>query len=66
MKKNMSSVDRVVRALFAVVVAVLLLTGVLQGALGVVLGIVAVVLFVTALVGTCPLYLLLGLSTLKK
>ncbi len=65
MKKNISQADKVVRVLFAVAVAILYLTGAIAGTLAFVLGVVAVVLFATSIVGTCPLYLLFGISTKK-
>jgi hypothetical protein len=65
MKKNIGSPDRIVRILFAVVVAGLYLTNVISGTAAIILGLVAVVLFATALVGTCPIYLGLKMSTNK-
>lgn len=63
MTRNMSSTDRVVR----VVAAVLLVVGALAlgagTAAGIVLLVLAAVLAVTSAVGFCPLYRLLGVST---
>jgi len=47
------------------VVALLIGTGTLSGTWAIVLGIVAVVFLVTSLIGMCPLYALLGISTCK-
>jgi hypothetical protein len=66
MKKNIGSPDKVVRILFAVVVLGLYLANVISGTLALVLGIVGIVLFMTALVGTCPIYLALKLTTKKS
>ncbi len=66
MKKNIGSPDKVVRILAAVIVFGLYLANVISGTLALVLGLVGIVLFVTALVGTCPLYLVLKLSTRKS
>jgi K+-transporting ATPase A subunit len=66
MKKNMGTVDRVVRILAAIVVAALYLTGQLSGTAAVVLGIFAVVFIATSVVGTCPLYLPLKIDTRGK
>ena len=63
MKKNMGTVDRTLRTLAAIVVAVLYFTGVISGTVALVLGIVAVVFLLTSLVGTCPAYLPLNIST---
>ena len=65
MKLNMGSPDRIVRILIAIIIAVLLFTNVLQGALAVILGIVAIIFIVTSVIGFCPLYTLFGMSTKK-
>ena len=66
MTKNMGLVDRVIRILAAVLVAVLYLTHVISGPLAIVLGVIAAVFVVTGFVGVCPAYLPFRLSTLKK
>jgi len=66
MKKNMGSVDRIIRILLAVVVLVLYLTGQISGTAAIVLGIIAVIFVLTSAVGFCPLYAPLKLSTRKK
>jgi hypothetical protein len=65
MKKNVGQIDRIIRVALAVLVAVLYFTGVISGTWAILLGILAVILLVTGLVGTCPLYMLLGTSTKK-
>ncbi|UCG38349.1 MAG: DUF2892 domain-containing protein [bacterium] len=65
MKHNMGRVDRTLRALAAVVLAYLVLSGSVGGALAVVLGVLAVMLLGTSLLGYCPPYALLGISTCK-
>jgi len=66
MTKNMGSVDRVVRLILGVVLAALVAVGTVTGALAVVLGIIAIVMFVTGLLGVCPLYKLLGGFSTRK
>ena len=66
MKKNMGTVDRVIRLLVVLLVAVLYLLGVINGTLALVLGIVAAIFFITSLISFCPLYLPFGISTRKK
>ncbi len=66
MKKNVSNADRLLRALFALVVAVLYLTGVISGTVALLLGLIAVVLLATSIVGMCPIYSLLRISTKKE
>ncbi len=66
MKTNMGTADRIIRLLLVAVVFVLYLSGALSGTLAIVLGIIAVVFFLTSLVGFCPAYLPLGISTRRK
>ncbi|RMG75688.1 MAG: DUF2892 domain-containing protein [Bacteroidetes bacterium] len=63
MKKNMGTIDRIVRVLIAVVVGVLFFTEVITGTLAIVLGVLAIIFVATSLVSFCPLYLPFGLST---
>ena len=65
MKKNMGMIDRVVRTVIALVVAVLYFTDQITGTAAIILGIIAIVFLLTSLVGSCPAYLPLGLSTKK-
>jgi hypothetical protein len=66
MKKNMGIIDRSIRTVLAIVIAVLIITGVLSGAAAIILGIVAAAFLLTSLVSWCPLYLPFKLSTRKK
>jgi hypothetical protein len=66
MKKNMGTVDRVIRILLAVVVLVLYLTGNITGLAAVILGIIAVIFVVTSIISFCPLYVPFKISTIKK
>ena len=66
MKKNMGSIDKLVRVLVAVVIGVLYFTNQITGIAAIILGIFAVVFLLTSAIGFCPLYLPLKLSTIKK
>ncbi|WP_299526718.1 DUF2892 domain-containing protein [uncultured Lutibacter sp.] len=67
MKKNMGSVDKIIRVLIAIVIAVLYWQGIISGGtLAIVLLVFAGVFVLTSLVGYCPLYPILGLNTCKK
>ncbi|GJQ21024.1 MAG: membrane protein [Bacteroidia bacterium] len=66
MKKNMGNTDRLLRLLFAVVVAVLYFTDTITGFIGAILGILAVVFLLTSVAGTCPLYMPFRFSTKKE
>ncbi len=66
MKKNMGTVDRVIRIVLAIVVIVLYLTGNITGVAAIILGILALVFILTSLIGFCPLYGPLKISTIRK
>ena len=66
MKKNMGSVDRIIRILVAVVIAILYFTQVINGTIAVVLLVLAGIFVATSFMSFCPLYLPFGLSTIKK
>ena len=66
MTKNMGSLDRGLRAALAVLVGILYATNVISGPVAIGLGVLALVFLATSFVGTCPLYLPFGLSSLRK
>jgi hypothetical protein len=66
MKKNMGTIDKVIRILVAVTIAILYFTNVISGTLGIVLLVFAAIFVLTSLIGFCPLYLPIGLNTGKK
>ena len=66
MKKNMGTIDRTIRILLAILIAVLYATNQISGIAAVILGIFAIAFLLTSLIGFCPLYVPLKLSTFKK
>lgn len=66
MTQNMGTLDRLLRIAVAITVAVLYFTGHIGGTLAIVLGLFAAIFVVTSFVGTCPLYIPLGISTRKR
>lgn len=66
MKKNMGLIDKVIRSVLALVVAVLIVTKVLGGTLALVLGILAGIFLLTSFISFCPLYLPFRISTRGK
>ena len=66
MKINMGTIDRVARILIAVVIAIAYFTNIISGTLAIILLIFAAIFILTSLIGFCPLYLPIGLSTRKK
>ena len=65
-EKNMGTVDRVVRTIFAVVVAILYFPRSISGTAAIILRVLAVIMLLTSISAVCPLYGLLGISTMKK
>jgi len=63
MKKNMSSVDRIIRLIIAAILVILFLTNTVVGTLGIVLLVIAGVFTLTSTIALCPLYSLFGIST---
>jgi membrane-bound ClpP family serine protease len=63
MKKNMGSVDRIIRAIAAIILAMLYFTGTVTGTWGIILLVLGVVLIITSMISFCPLYAILGIST---
>lgn len=63
MTVNESTLDRSLRAVIGVLLVAAWIFGWFAGSLAVVLGIVGLVLLLTAAVGFCPLYRILGIST---
>lgn len=66
MKKNVGTIDAILRFIIAVGVGVLIYREVLTGAWAIILGIVAGALLITGLIGWCGLYALLGIRTCAK
>jgi len=66
MKKNMGSIDKIIRLSAAVLIAILYFTNVISGTWAIILGVLALIFLVTSLVGVCPLYKLFGISTRKN
>ncbi|MGD8569055.1 MAG: DUF2892 domain-containing protein [Gammaproteobacteria bacterium] len=65
MKKNMGIVDRTIRLIAVAIIAALYFTGQISGTAAIILGIIAVAFLLTSLIGWCPVYVPLKLSTKK-
>jgi hypothetical protein len=63
MKRNMGTVDRIVRLMIAALVAYLYFNKIITGTAGIVLLVLAGIFILTSLVSFCPLYTLIGLNT---
>jgi len=61
----MGTIDRIIRVLVAIVIAVLYFNGKISGTLGIVLLVVAGIFLLTSIFRFCPAYLPLGIKTCK-
>jgi len=66
MKKNMGSIDKIIRVILAIVFSGLFFSGIITGIFGYVLLGLAAIFILTSTIRFCPLYLPLGISTCKK
>ncbi len=66
MINNMHVIDRIIRIIVALVIVYFYFMGQITGTAAIILGIVAALFIVTGLIGYCPTYHLLGISTKGK
>jgi hypothetical protein len=66
MKKNMGTIDKIIRIAVAAIIAVLYFTGQITGTAAIILGVVAIAFIATSLIGWCPSYVPFGISTCKS
>lgn len=65
MKKNMGTIDRIIRIVIAGTIAALYFAGSIGGTLGIILLALAAVLALTSAMSSCPLYLPFGIDSSK-
>ena len=63
MKKNMGSIDKIIRLFIKAVISILFLRHSISGTLGIILLVVSGVFLLTSLISFCPLYTFIGLNT---
>ena len=66
MKKNMGTMDKIIRVLIALIFGALYFTNTVDGTIGLILLILGVVFVATSFISFCPLYLPFGISTCKR
>jgi hypothetical protein len=66
MKKNMGTIDKVLRLAGAVVLVVLFLANVVTGVLGYICLAIAAMFVITSVISFCPLYVPFKISTREK
>ena len=64
--RNMGSLDRIIRIIIAVVIAVLYFTKTISGTTAIILGVIALAFLLTSAIGFCPMYAPFKIKTLKK
>lgn len=66
MKKNMGTIDKAIRILAALVIAILYFTNVITGSTAIIMLVFAGIFILTSFMSFCPLYLPFGINTGKK
>jgi hypothetical protein len=66
MKKNIGTVDRSIRVLLALIVAVLYFTNQISETAAIILGLFALIFLITSFMAFCPLYVPFKISTKKE
>ena len=66
MNKNVGVVDKTIRIILAILIAILYFTDQISGTVAIVLGIITIMLLLTSLVSFCPFYAVVKLSTIKN
>ena len=66
MKKNIGSVDKLVRLIVASLIGILVITGVLEGTLAIVGIVIAAIFLLTSVLSFCPIYALFGMNSCPK
>ena len=66
MKQNIGTIDKLIRILIAIIIAVLYFTQMISGTFAIDLLVLAFVFIATSAVGTCPLYLPFNFSTKEQ
>jgi hypothetical protein len=65
MKKNMGSIDKIIRIVVALLIIVLFFAKILNGTVAIILLVISLIFILTSIVGFCPLYRIFGLTTCK-
>jgi hypothetical protein len=65
MKKNVGSIDKIIRLLLAAIFIILFFTNVVVGIFGYILLALAAILILTSVFSFCPIFMLFGINTCK-
>jgi Inner membrane protein YgaP-like, transmembrane domain len=65
-EKNVGMIDRAIRIVFGIILLYLFAGNMVAALWSYLVALIGIILLVTGAVGTCPLYSMLGMSTLPK
>lgn len=66
MKRNLGNLDKAIRIIAALVIAIFYFMNLISGTVAIILLIVAAIFVVTSFISFCPLYIPFGINTAKK
>jgi hypothetical protein len=65
-EKNVGMIDRVIRIILGIILLYLFVVNMVAAPWSYLVALIGLILLVTGVVGTCPLYSMLGMNTLGK
>ncbi|MRT93572.1 DUF2892 domain-containing protein [Ancylomarina sp. 16SWW S1-10-2] len=66
MKKNMGPIDRIIRSIVALTLITLFIFNVITGTIGIIVTVLASIMLISAIIGNCPPYALMGFNSCKR
>ncbi|MDA0178633.1 hypothetical protein C7H62_1762 [Mesoflavibacter sp. HG96] len=66
MNKNMGALDKSLRVLTAIIIAILYFLNVIEGTIAYILMVIAIIFLITSFINFCPIYSLIGINTCRK
>ena len=64
--KNVGMIDRVIRVILGIILLYLFVVNMVAAPWSYLVALIGLILLVTGVIGTCPLYSMLGMNTLSK
>ncbi len=65
-EKNVGMIDRVIRIILGIILLYLFVVNMVAAPWSYLVALIGLILLVTGVIGTCPLYSMLGMNTLSK
>lgn len=66
MKRNVGSIDKILRVLLALLFGTLYFTGMITGILGLILLVLGGIFMITGFISFCPIYAIFGINSCEK